>query len=176
MLHRGARFPGVDQITAADSVEPGVLQARVEVDTILFDITMERFKGMRIERALRRANPTARLVAIGPSVPGSAVFRLASVGVTAFLDLPLDEGRVQRCLMALAGPGDLLKHAARHEVGGRNLKQAQRVVRLTMCEEALARAGGSRRAAARMLGVDRRAVQKIARELEGPPTTPLVRK
>jgi ActR/RegA family two-component response regulator len=168
ILHRGAQMPGIHRVTAVDSIEPGVRHARWKVDAIIFDLKIERFNGVRVERALRRANPNARLVAIGPSVPGSAAFRLASIGVTAFLDLPIDEERVERCLRALVAPPDLLIHAARMEVGARDLKQAQRAVRLSMCDEALVRTAGSRRAAARLLGVDRRAVQKIAEELPAP--------
>jgi DNA-binding NtrC family response regulator len=165
MLRRGAQAPGIGEVTIADSAEEGVRLARGSVDAILFDLTLERVEKMRVERALRRANPTALLVAVGASLPGSAAFRLAAAGVTAFLDLPLDEEQVAKCLRSLAQPADLLIHAAKEEVGLRDLKQAQRVVRLSMCQEALARAGGSRRAAARLLGVDRRAVQKIAVEL-----------
>ena len=165
MLRRGAQVPGVGEVTATDSAETGVGLARGNVQAILFDLTMDRVEKMRIERALRRANPAALLVAIGASLPGSAAFRLAAAGVTAFLDLPIDAEQVSNCLRSLAQPADLLIHAARVEVGQRDLKQAQRVVRLSMCQEALNRANGSRRAAARLLGVDRRAVQKIAVEL-----------
>jgi DNA-binding NtrC family response regulator len=165
ILQRGAQVRAIDQVTAVDSIEAGVRQAREKIDVIIFDVTLDRFEGVRVERALRRANPTALLVAVGPSVPGSAAFRMAAVGVAAFLDMPVDEERVSACLRSLAEPSDLLIRAARVEVGARGLKQAQRVVRLSMCQEALDRAGGSRRAAARLLGVDRRAVQKIAVEL-----------
>jgi DNA-binding NtrC family response regulator len=165
ILRRAAQFPGIEQIVVADSVGAAVRPTGATIDAIVFDLGMERFDGMRVERALRQANPTALLVAIGPPVPGSAAFRLASLGVTAFLDLPLVEERVRACLRALGQPTDLLIHAAKVEVGVRDLKQSQRVVRLSMCEEALSRTHGSRRAAARLLGVDRRAVQKIAEDL-----------
>jgi DNA-binding NtrC family response regulator len=165
MLRRGALGPGIGEVTATDSAQTGVALARGDVQVILFDLTLDRVEKMRIERALRRANPAALLVAIGASLPGSAAFRLAAAGVTAFLDLPIDEEQVANCLRSLAQPADLLIHAAKVEVGLRDLKQAQRVVRLSMCQEALTRANGSRRAAARLLGVDRRAVQKIAVEL-----------
>jgi ActR/RegA family two-component response regulator len=165
ILRRGVERAWDATVTAADTIDIAVRQARWKIDMIIFDLQMDRFKGLRVERALRRANPDALLIAVGPSVPGSAAFRLVSVGVCAYLDLPLDEERVQRCLHALTKPSDPLIHAAKREVGNRDLKQAQRAVRLSMCEEALERNGGSRRAAARTLGVDRRAVQKIAGEL-----------
>jgi hypothetical protein len=49
-------------------------------------------------------------------------------------------------------------------VGLMNLKDAQRALRTSMSQEALARCNGSRRAAAAMLGVDRRYVQRLADE------------
>ncbi len=57
--------------------------------------------------------------------------------------------------------------AASLEVGRLGVREAQDVVRRTMYLEALARTKGSRKAAARLLGVDRRAVQRIAADLDG---------
>ena len=49
-------------------------------------------------------------------------------------------------------------------IGHMSLKDAQRALRTSMSQEALARCKGSRRAAATMLGVDRRYVQRLAHE------------
>lgn len=54
-----------------------------------------------------------------------------------------------------------LQHLSRLLVGQMNLKDAQRALRTSMSQEALARCG-SRRAAAAMLGIDRRYVQRLA--------------
>jgi len=56
-----------------------------------------------------------------------------------------------------------LQHLSRLLVGQMNLKDAQRALRTSMSQEALARCG-SRRAAAMMLGIDRRYVQRLAHE------------
>jgi len=56
-----------------------------------------------------------------------------------------------------------LRHLSRLLVGQMSLKDAQRALRTTMSQEALARCG-SRRAAAVMLGIDRRYVQRLACE------------
>lgn len=56
-----------------------------------------------------------------------------------------------------------LQHLSRLLVGQMNLKDAQRALRTSMSQEALARCG-SRRAAATMLGIDRRYVQRLAHE------------
>jgi hypothetical protein len=57
----------------------------------------------------------------------------------------------------------VIRHLSRLLVGQMSLKDAQRALRTTMSQEALLRCG-SRRAAAAMLGVDRRYVQRLACE------------
>jgi hypothetical protein len=57
-----------------------------------------------------------------------------------------------------------LHELSRTLVGQMNLKDAQRALRTSMSQEALVRCDGSRRAAAAMLGVDRRYVQRLADE------------
>lgn len=54
--------------------------------------------------------------------------------------------------------------ASRLLIGQLGIKDAQRALRKYMSEEALARCNGSRRAAAALLGVDRRYVQRLASE------------
>lgn len=56
-----------------------------------------------------------------------------------------------------------LQHLSRLLVGQMSLKDAQRALRTSMSQEALERCG-SRRAAATMLGIDRRYVQRLAHE------------
>jgi hypothetical protein len=57
-----------------------------------------------------------------------------------------------------------LHELSRLLVGHMSLKDAQRALRTSMSQEALARCNGSRRAAAALLGVDRRYVQRLASE------------
>lgn len=76
----------------------------------------------------------------------------------------------------LSIPGSLARNGAAIErtrameslssmlLGHVDLKGAQRALRITMSELALERCGGSRRAAAALLGVDRRYVQRLAHE------------
>jgi hypothetical protein len=57
------------------------------------------------------------------------------------------------------------RELARLLVGRLGLKQAYQALRAAMYQEALQRAGGSRRGAARLLGIDRRCVQLYADEV-----------
>jgi hypothetical protein len=54
-----------------------------------------------------------------------------------------------------------LDELSRSLVGQMTLKDAQRVLRACMSQEAIARCNGSRRAAATLLGIDRRYVQRL---------------
>jgi hypothetical protein len=74
---------------------------------------------------------------------------LGSKGVVLHVD---EDGR-----LALAELSRLL-------IGQLDLKDAQRALRKSMSQEALARCNGSRRAAAALLGIDRRYVQRLANE------------
>ena len=65
----------------------------------------------------------------------------------------------------------LCRTFARAMVGRLGLKEAQGMLRDEMYAEALARSGGSRRGAARVLGINRRCVQRLAAELEETGTT-----
>jgi len=56
--------------------------------------------------------------------------------------------------------------AARRSVGSVNVVDAQRLVRCAMFAAALERTSGNRHAAARLLGVDRRYVTRMARAAE----------
>jgi DNA-binding NarL/FixJ family response regulator len=132
---------------------------------VAFPLNVGRVDGVRFERALRAANPSVVLVAYGPVVRASIIFRLLSCGVSMYLDEPFTADLVARELECLDRTSDALKTAIRASVGACDLKEMQRLVRFTMCAEALDRVSGSRRAAARLLGVDRRAVQKLVEQM-----------
>jgi len=69
-----------------------------------------------------------------------------------------------------------LSELSRLLVGQLDIKDAQRALRKSMSEEALARCNGSRSSAAALLGIDRRYVQRLANEvdLREPDTEPAV--
>jgi DNA-binding NtrC family response regulator len=86
--------------------------------------------------------------------------------VTTYVDRPLNTEQVALQLETLRGSRNRLEHAVRAAVGTTGMKDVQRMVRFTMCAEALDRVRGSRRAAARLLGVDRRAIQKLIEQMQ----------
>jgi hypothetical protein len=85
-------------------------------------------------------------------------------GSDAYLDKPLAAADVMGVLAAMGDGVEQCQRMARNLVGRIGLKQAQAALRAMMNVEALARTGGSRRAAAGLLGVDRRYVQRLIDE------------
>jgi CheY-like chemotaxis protein len=109
---------------------------------------------------------------VGASCDPVYAFRIAKAGVHLWLPGPVSIDQLER----LAANPDLHLRAletALRGLGGRaHLKQLQRQVREIVVRDALIRSRGSRRSAARSLGVTRPAVQKIARQSNGPLVPP----
>jgi hypothetical protein len=165
-LIRGVELCGARATIIVHSSEEAAKAMKRNPSVVFFHLASERLNGKRIERVFLARNPRTPLVAFGPPIGTSLAFRLAALGVAAYLSEPFVDSDVASCVEEMAPPGQRLVSTARLEVGLRDMKEAQRVLRLSMCAEALRLSGGSRRAAARVLGVDRRAVQKIAEELK----------
>lgn len=115
-----------------------------------------------VERAL--ACPTVpAIVAISGSAAPEVSFRLAQLGVRAFLPKPVRLDELDAAIDdALANPPDLKPHL-RAAVGRAKIHDVEDEVRATMVDEAVARAKGSRREAARILRISRQLLQHILR-------------
>jgi DNA-binding NtrC family response regulator len=105
-------------------------------------------------------------VAISGAAGPDATFRLAQLGVRAFLKKPIDTQALHAAVeLASRQPPSLAEHL-RASVGQRPVREVEDEVRRVMVQEALARSGGSRRAAARLLSVSRQLLQHILRDSE----------
>jgi two-component system, response regulator RegA len=115
-----------------------------------------------------------REVALGPRVPSIIAmsafarpqhsFELAQLGVRAYLEKPFTASGLESALRQALSPPDLTPQL-REAVGRSGLQEVEESVRRTMVAEALSRAEGSRRQAARLLGVSRQFVQHVLRKL-----------
>ncbi|MDH5676914.1 MAG: hypothetical protein OEZ06_32660 [Myxococcales bacterium] len=113
------------------------------------------------------------IVVAGYGTLGHVVAALFEVGANAFLDLSQPDADLGAAISkALDGEGQC-QATARRVVGRVGLKEALRIMRANMVIECLQRNQGSRRAAARELGVDRRYVQRLADALDEDPTSAL---
>ena len=138
------------------------LIGRPDLDLVFADLE----QADEVLDALSLAPGAARLVLVGDQLPARRAFEFARRGVDAWLE---DDPNVEEVLIAieeaLSGPSQLQRVAAAN-LGRHGLKEAQNVVRTSMIEEALTRTRGNRHAAARLLQVDRRAVQLALKDME----------
>ncbi|HEX2679390.1 MAG TPA: hypothetical protein VHM19_22220 [Polyangiales bacterium] len=112
-------------------------------------------------RAARRVAPLVECVVVrDPSEPAPRANSVRD------LTRPLDVSALAVCVTAADETRAAMRSVTTLLVGRIGLKEAQRVLRAGMSRAALARCAGSRRAAAALLGVDRRYVQKLCAERE----------
>jgi two-component system, response regulator RegA len=106
------------------------------------------------------------VVAVSGAAEPDASFRLAQLGVRAFLKKPIDLEALRAAIARALGEAPDIGPHLRNCVGQRPVREIEDQVRRTMVQEALARTEGSRRAAARLLSVSRQLLQHMLRGLE----------
>ena len=105
--------------------------------------------------------PYVVVVSLGPNAD---LFSLAQAGADQHLAWPTTRELLGACLDGCKERRGLLARCARLLLGTRSLRDAQDEFRAHMLHRALRASGGSRRGAARLLGVSRPAVQRMLRE------------
>jgi two-component system, response regulator RegA len=133
-------------------------------DLLLLDVALPDGRALDVVQATEALSPAPCIVAVSGAAGPDESFALAARGVRAYLKKPLNlaelEAAVQR---ALSEPPDLAPHV-KSAVGRAPIRSVEQSVRATMVQEALARGKGSRRAAARALGISRQLLQHILRK------------
>lgn len=103
------------------------------------------------------------IVVVSGAAGASAAFEMALLGARAYVDKPISPAKLRNAIDELAQPAKMVELVARHAVGEVSVHEMQERVRETMLAEALGRAQGNRRAAARLLRVSRQLIQHMLR-------------
>jgi DNA-binding NtrC family response regulator len=159
---------GVPRITLAVASEQAKSLLEPGVDVVFLFASLPERLAFALVREARASSPMPRLVVVSESAHPD-LFELARAGVQEHLPWPAKLEHVQRCL-ELPPPSSVLAEGARFLVGRTGIRKAQADLRRLMLQQALVAASGSRRAAARLLGVTRAAVQHMLKE--GTPAKP----
>lgn len=155
-----------DEILQAHRVADALELLETNPTLLIVDVRMPDGSGLDVVEAASRRLPVPTMVAVSGEASAEESFRLAQVGVRAYLAKPLGlDEFVSKVEAALRDAPDLEPVAAA-AVGHRPLRRVQDEVRRTMVDQALARAEGNRSAAARLLHVSRQAVQQMVHERE----------
>jgi two-component system response regulator RegA len=158
--------PIAAEVLQADGVRSAEVGLEQHPDVVLVDVWLPDGNGRTvIERAVR-LRPSPAVIAMSGHASPEEAFELARAGARRYLAKPIALEDLMRSIdEALADRPDLAPVVAAH-VGQTPLRTVVDQVRDVMIDEALARHGGSRTGAARVLGVTRQAVQQAARERE----------
>lgn len=163
-LDRATRGRADESRCVASVAEAVPLLASWWPDALVLDCDLSDGCGLDVLRAIGGAAPTPVMVAIGGRVAPEHSFRLAQLGVRAFVAKPAVSSALARALdEALATTPDL-EPLARAAVGHLGVREVEALVRTAMVMEALARAHGSRHAAARLLAISRQLLQHILKK------------
>jgi len=109
--------------------------------------------------------PLPVIVALSAYAEPLDAFELARLGVSAYLQKPIDLSTFDEAVRAALSTPPPLDVPARQAVGHIGLKDAEQVLREAMIDEALKRASGNRRGAARLLKISRELLQHVLRKL-----------
>jgi DNA-binding NtrC family response regulator len=132
-------------------------------DLVLLDVVLPDGDAHDVLALFARRQPAPAVIAMSGAAGPAQSFALAAHGVRAFLDKPLRIERVRAAIEQALAVTPALGPALRQTVGHRSLAEVETEVRAVMIDEALARVGGSRRGAARLLEMSRQLLQYALR-------------
>jgi len=140
-----------------------LLAGAVEARVVMVNVTAHK-EAQAFERvsSARGLPGSPAIVVAGHSTLGHVVAALFDAGADSFVDLSLPNADLGAAIAKALDGVAQCQATARRVVGRVGLKQVLSIMRANMVVECLQRNQGSRRAAARELGVDRRYVQRLA--------------
>lgn len=153
---------GVVEVIKTGSAEPALNALHSGVDAAFLFSTLPDQLALRVAQTSARVYPSPIVVIVSEG-PHPDLFALGQAGARANLNWPATADEVSRCLNAQRS-ADGLELGVRQLVGRVGVKDAQDWVRKIMLRQALEASQGSRRGAARLLGVTRPAIQRMLRE------------
>src|SRR5262249_22093380 len=133
-------------------------------DLLVLDVALPDGRAADVLDTLKDLSPAPCVVAISGAAGAEESFELASRGVRAYLQKPLNlDEQGAGVLRAHSEPPALAPHV-KSAVGRAPVHEVEQLVRDTMVQEALALGKGNRRQASRMLGISRQLLQHILRK------------
>lgn len=140
-----------------------LLEAAPPPDLVITDVRLPDGSAFDVLDDLRRLAPVPMVVAISGKASPDEAFRLAQVGVRAYVAKPFTIQELADAVTRARGEAPDIEPMVAAAVGQVPMLDLQREVRRVMMKEALAQTEGSRSGAARLLRVTRQAVQQMLR-------------
>ena len=159
MRSRGAQVSEAGTAAEAKSL----LSEPPPPDLLIIDVHLPDETAFEVLDFSSRISPAPIGIAMSGKASPEEAFRLAQLGVRAYLAKPLTAQELESALEAALHEPPHLEPLIPGCVGHVPMRELQRRVRSVMVKEALARTEGSRSGAARLLDVSRQAIQQILR-------------
>lgn len=157
-------------VAAASTVRGAIAHLRRErPDVLVLDVCLPDGRAPEVLAAAIAQPSMPRVLVISAVASPMDTFELGQYGACAFLQKPFNTEQLAAAVDATLSAVPDTCTAARLSVGHRNLQDLEGELRTAMIREALSRAKGSRRGAAKLLGVSRQFVQHVLRQLEETP-------
>jgi DNA-binding NtrC family response regulator len=154
--------------TCADARSAFAVLRRWHPEVVLLDVSLPDGTAFDVLEVLARRAPMPAVIAMSGVATAVDTFRLSQMGVRAYLAKPFGLAELEAAFARIQlQPPDLRPHL-RGTVGQRSVQEVEREVRAVMVSEALARTGGSRRGAARLLSISRQLLQYMLRGRPAP--------
>ncbi len=155
--------------TAAEAREQ--LAAVPPPDLVIIDVRLPDDSAFNVLDSAADLSPAPVIVAMSGKASPDEAFRLAQLGVRAYLAKPFSIQELADSVEAARNNAPNLEPLITASVGRVPMRELQNEVRRVMVKEALAQTEGSRSGAARLLHVTRQAVQQILRSAKQAPDT-----
>lgn len=133
-------------------------------ELLLLDVALPDGTGLEVLEAIERATPRPVVIGMSGTADPAQTFDLARLGARVYLPKPIDPDALDDALARALEEPPSLGPALKDQVGRRDLHDVEEEVRRTLVDEALARNEGSKRGAARDLGISRQLLQHILRK------------
>jgi DNA-binding NtrC family response regulator len=158
---------GAEVFEASTEQEALLSLDKVVPDLLLIDVRLgENGSGVTVAEKAAQLKPVPMMLAISGEATPLEAFRMAQAGVSAFIPKPIDLNTFSASIeLVLQNPPNFLPQVAT-QVGKKTYYDIVRNVRKTMLEQALARTGGNKVQAAKLLDVSRQAVQQMIHDFE----------
>jgi DNA-binding NtrC family response regulator len=162
---------GARRAVYADSMHDALCALGQTPELIVTELCLPDGDCLPLLRAARRLVQAPLVVAMSAQASRELVANAILEGAELYFEKPVEPQRIaQRLSTVRSDAPAACRRLARLLVGRVGLKEAQEQLRGSMNFEALERTGGSRRAAAHLLGVDRRYVQRMVQKFAEPRT------
>jgi two-component system, response regulator RegA len=159
-----AMTPYVDAVHTAGTLAAAreILRA-LPIDGMLLDLCLPDGQSVTLLDDIREKKPFPHVVALSGSALPEETFRMAQAGVRAFVAKPVSLARLVALWQQTLAEPPGIEPFVRGSVGRVSMMNVESSVREAMVGEALARAKGSVRGAARLLQISRQLLQHIVR-------------